>query len=133
MFSSYCTLHSTSHNTLVDMMDAWARPGTMWAHFDFSGMSSMSRLHVCVDLSLDPSGRLMEIGFLAGCRFFTGVPCKTKCSVAPESITTSCLVICMIDVEYYVSICLFIRLLIIIVLLSSTKMELDERVGGGRI
>ena len=89
MFSSYFTLHPTSHNTLVDMMYAWARPGTMWSHFDLSGVSEMSRLHVCVDLCLDPSGRLMEIVFIAGCKFFTGVPGKKKCSVSPESITTS--------------------------------------------
>ena len=34
----------------------------------------MSRLHVCVDLSLDPSEILIEIGFFSGCTFFTGVP-----------------------------------------------------------
>ena len=35
----------------------------MRARFAFSGMLEIPRLHVCVDLSFDPSGRLMEIGF----------------------------------------------------------------------
>ena len=48
---------------LIDISDAWARPGMMCARFFFPGISAMSRLHVCVDLSFDPSGRLMEIGF----------------------------------------------------------------------
>ena len=36
-------------------------------------MTEMSRLHVCVELSFDPSGILMEIDLLAGCKLFTGV------------------------------------------------------------
>ena len=60
--------------TLVDIRDAWVRPGMVWARFAFSGIPAMSRLHVCVDLSFDHSGRLIDIGLLAGCTFFTGVP-----------------------------------------------------------
>ena len=53
----------------------------------------MSRLHVCVELCLDPSDILMEICLLDGCTLFTGVPGRTKCLVAPVSAMASCLVI----------------------------------------
>ena len=71
-------------------------------------MPSVSRLPVCVDLSLDPSGILMEIGLLDGCIFFTGVPGSKEYPVAPVSAMASCLIICIIDVEYDVSIFLFV-------------------------
>ena len=74
MIPSYCTLYPASHNTLVEIRDVCARPGTICASFSSSEVPSMSRSHVCVDLSLDMSGRLIEIGFFAGCTFFTGVP-----------------------------------------------------------
>ena len=93
MFSSYCSLHPASHSKLIDIMDAWDRPGTMWACFDFSEIISMSRLHVCVDLSFDPSGRLTDIDFLAGCTLFPGFPGRTKCPVAPVSDMAYCLII----------------------------------------
>ena len=91
MSISYCTLHPTSHRMLIDISDVWERPGTMCARFAFCGMSAMSRLDLCVDLSFDPSGRLMGIGFLAGCIFFTGVPGRMKYPVAPVSDIASCL------------------------------------------
>ena len=93
MFSLYFSLHTASHRKMIDIRYAWARPGTMWACFSFSGMPSMSRLHVFIDLGLDPSGILMEIGFLAGSTFFTGVTGSKKYPVAPASALTSCLVI----------------------------------------
>ena len=67
----------------------------------------MCRLHVCVDLSLYPSGILMKIRLLAGCTLFTGIPSMTKFLVAPESNMVYCFVICIIDVKYAVSVCLF--------------------------
>ena len=93
MFSSYCTLHPALQRTLIDIRDVWTRPGNMWAGFAFHGMPSMSRLHVCVELCLDPSDILMEICLLDGCTLFTGVPGRTKCLVAPVSAMASCLVI----------------------------------------
>ena len=56
---------------LIDTRDVWMRPGTISARFSFSGMTEMYRLHVCVDLSLDLSGILMEIGLLAGCTYWS--------------------------------------------------------------
>ena len=49
------------------------RAGNIWARFAFYEIRSRSRLHVCVDLNLDISGRLMKISLLAGYIFFTGV------------------------------------------------------------
>ena len=53
----------------------------------------------------------MDICLLAGCTFFTGFPGSTKCPVDPVSSIASCLDICIIDVEYAVSICLLFQLL----------------------
>ena len=86
----------------------------MCACFSFSCIPAMSRLHMCVDLIFDPSGILTEIGFLAGCTFFTGVPGRTKFSVAPVSDMASCLGICITDAEYAVSICLLVWFLMMI-------------------
>ena len=69
----------------------------MCARFAFSGMPAMSRLHVCVDLSFDPSKRLTEIGLLGGCIFFIRVPGNTKCTVYLVSAMASCLDICITD------------------------------------
>ena len=80
----------------------------MCARFSFSGMPAMSRLHVCVDLCFDLSIILMDIGLLDVCTLFTGVPGRTKFLVAPVSDMASCLNICIIDVDYAVSICLLV-------------------------
>ena len=113
--SSYCTLHPVSNRKLIDISDAWAKPGTMCSRVAFYGMSAMSRLHACVYLSFYSYGILMEIYFLSGCIFFTGVPGSTKCPVAPVSAMSYCLDICIIDVEYYVYIYLLVLLLMMIV------------------
>ena len=78
----------------------------------------MSRLHVYVDLILDPSEKLIVIGLIAGCRFFTVVPGRKKIPVSPASSMASLLVIFMIDVEYAVFIFLCDWLLTIVVLSS---------------
>ena len=59
MFLSYCTLHPASHKTLIEIMDACDRHVTMCASVAVSGMPSIYRFHVCVDLSLDLYGRLI--------------------------------------------------------------------------
>ena len=121
MFSSYCHLYPASHNTLIEIGDVCARPGTIYASFSSSGVPSMSRSHVCVDLSLDPSGRLIEIGFFAGCKLFTGLPGRKKITVAPASAIASLFVIFIRDVRYDVSIVLGVPLLMIVVLSSSSS------------
>ena len=105
---------------LIEMRDACVRPGTICPSFACYGMPSMSRSHLCVDLSLDPSGRLIEIGLSAGCKFFTGVPGRKTFPVAPTSSIASLCVILISDVEYAVSVILGVRFLMIIVLSPSS-------------
>ena len=104
---------------MIDIRDAWVRPSMMWARFSSSGISAMSGLHMCVELSFDPSGILMEIVLIASCKFLTGVPGRKKCLFAPASSMASFLVIYIIDVEYVVSICLLVQFLMIFLSLSS--------------
>ena len=54
-----------------------------------SGSHGMSSLHVCVDLITLPSGRLIDIGFVACLTSITGVPGSRKCTVAPVSAIAS--------------------------------------------
>ena len=42
-------------------------------------------LHICVDLTLLPSGRLIVIGLMVGFIFSMSVPSITKIDVAPVS------------------------------------------------
>ena len=79
------TLHPASQKFRVEMNDACARPGTMWASVTSEGSHGMSRLHVCVDHITVPSGHVIAIGFLAGLMFTTGAPFIRKFPVAPES------------------------------------------------
>ena len=92
------------HKTLVDIRDMCARPGTMCARFFVSGINSRYRLHVFIDLSLDPSGILTVMDLISDCKFFTGIPGRTKFTVATASDIASLLVIFMINVEYALSI-----------------------------
>ena len=80
----------------------------------------MSRSHVCVDLSLDPSGMLIDIGLISGCKLFTGVPGRTKFPVAPASAIASLLFVLVSDGEYAVSIVSGVWLLMIVVFISSS-------------
>ena len=86
----------------------------------------MSRSHVRVDLSLDPSGMLIDIGLISGCKLFTGVPGRTKFPVAPASNIASLFVILIGNVDYSASIVLGVRLLMIVVLsFSSSYSSMD--------
>lgn len=78
-------LQPASQNFLVATRDECANPGTMCASVMASGSHGISRLHVCVDLIMDPSGNLMESGEFVGLSFLTAAPFTRKCAVAPES------------------------------------------------
>ena len=78
---------------------------------------------MCVDISLDPSGRLIKIGFIAGFKLFTGVHVRTKCPFAPASDIASVFFIFHTDVEYAVYIVLGVRLFIIVVLALSSSLS----------
>ena len=82
------TLHPASHNILMDISDAYARPGMMCASFASFGSHGMSSMQVCVDGRQYPSGRFILSGCRAILMFVTGVPGKTKWPVAPATATT---------------------------------------------
>ena len=82
---SNTTLHPASQNFLVEISDACASPGTMWASVISSGNQGMSRLHVWVDLMVLPLGSVMVIGFVAIALLVTGAFSTRKWPVAPES------------------------------------------------
>ena len=75
---------------------------------------------MCLDISLDQSRRLIEIGFIDGFKLFNGVPGRTKFPVDPASAIISLFVIFNTDVEYAVSVVLEFQLLMIVVFLSSS-------------
>ena len=101
------------------------RPGTICENFACSGIPSISRSHVCIDLSLDLSGRFIEIGLSAGCNCFTGVPGRSKYPVAPTSAIASLCVIYISNVEYGVSIVLSVWLfMIVFISLSSSSSSM---------
>ena len=55
---SYNTLQPASHSILMDTNDVCANPGTMFAERACSGSHGASKLHVCVDRRVCPSGKL---------------------------------------------------------------------------
>jgi hypothetical protein len=79
------TVHPAFHNTLMPNSDAFLIPGTM-CPVNTVGRPGMVMLHVCVDLTILPSGRLTVIGLMVGFIFSMGVPSITKIDVAPVSV-----------------------------------------------
>ena len=53
------------------------------------GSPGIVMLHVCVDLTFVPSGKLIVSGSIAGCRFSHGVPSMMNIEVAPVSAIAS--------------------------------------------
>jgi hypothetical protein len=92
------TLHPASHNTLIPIKDAMDSLGTT-CPTKTVGSPGMVMLHVCVDLTLLPSGKFMISGWIAGRRFWTGVPSNTKIEVAPMS-AIACNVAIVIALRY---------------------------------
>ena len=86
LVSSKRTVYPASQNLAVDSNDAWARPGTMWACVASGRMSGKSRLQVCVDCNVAPSGSMMVMGLWSTCLLRTGAPSVMKWLVAPESL-----------------------------------------------
>ncbi len=78
------TVHSALHNTLIPNSDAILILGTM-SPINTVGRPGMVMLHVCVDLTLLPSGRLIVIRLMVGFIFSMGMPSITKIDVAPVS------------------------------------------------
>ena len=76
------TLHPASHRTLIPINNAIDNFGTTCPTSTF-GRPEIVMLHVCVDFTLVPYGRLMVSGRMAGCRFLHDVPSMMKIEVAP--------------------------------------------------
>ena len=62
----------------------------MWASVIDVGSHGMSKLQVCVDCMVFPSGIVMVNGEVAIFLFVTGAPSTVKCAVAPESDRAYC-------------------------------------------
>ena len=92
------TLHPASHNTLIPIKDAMDSLGTT-CPTKTVGSPGMVMSHVCVDLTLLPSGKFMVSGRIAGRRFWTGVPSITKIDFAPVS-AIACNVAIVIALRY---------------------------------
>ena len=83
MFST--TLHPASQNFHVKMSDECANTGRICASVVWSGSQGMSMLHMWVDWTTLPLGRVILRGLVDGCLFTTGEPSTMKWPVAPES------------------------------------------------
>ena len=90
LVASYETVYPASQNLRVEMSDEWERPGTTCAEVTVAGSHGMSRLQVCVDCSVAPSGSVIVMGFVSTLRLMTGAPCTMKWLVAPESLMACC-------------------------------------------
>ena len=79
---------------------------------------------------MDPSGRVIKIGFISGFNLFTGVPGRIKYPIAPASAFASIFVIFNTDVEYAVSVRMGAWLLVTIVFHNDPHLHLWK---GGQI
>jgi hypothetical protein len=78
------TVHPVLHSTQIPMREAIDRPGTM-CPVRATGRLGMFILHVCVDVTVSPLGRLIVRGTTACFTFCIGMPSITKSEVAPVS------------------------------------------------
>jgi hypothetical protein len=92
------TLHPALHSTLIPIKDAMDSLGTT-CPTKTVGSPGMVMSHVWVDLTLLPSGKFMVSGWIAGQRFWMGVPSITKIDVAPVS-AIACNVAIVIALRY---------------------------------
>ncbi len=82
----YTILYPLSQNLRAAISDEWDNPGIMWASVTFAGSHGMSRLHVCVDVRIFPSGMVTCSGVTAGLMLIAGAFSVRKCAVAPVSL-----------------------------------------------
>ena len=79
------TSQPLSQNFLVAMREVCESFGTMCPDVMSSDSQGMSKLQVCVDLIVFPSGSVMLMGCFATLMFVTFASACMKCPVAPES------------------------------------------------
>ena len=63
---SYDTLKPELHNISMKTKDVWANPGTTCAHVSDLGIHGRSKLPMCVDYNVFPSGKFMNSGRVDG-------------------------------------------------------------------
>ncbi len=93
--TSHLSLSSTTilpalHNGQLPKSKAIAKLWTMCPTRG-CGRPGTTSLHVCIDLTLHPSRRLMNIGCVAGLLLATRTPSFTKTGIAPVSAKPSAL------------------------------------------
>ena len=69
----------------MEMREACFNPGTICADRALGGRDGISSSHVCVDLMIFPSGRVISNGSFVGLIYFTFACGIKKCPVAPAS------------------------------------------------
>ena len=79
------TLHPASQNFFVEIREECCRPGTMCASVISFGSQGISKLHVCVEYMMLPSGNFIATGNSAGFTLTNADPSTRKCDDAPES------------------------------------------------
>ena len=77
----------------MEIREACFNPGTICASLALGGNDGISISHVCVDLIVLPSGRVISRGSVVGRIFLTGAWGIKKCPVAPASATPQFLLI----------------------------------------
>jgi hypothetical protein len=77
-------VHPASHSTRMPINDAIVNLGTM-CPVKIVGRPGIVMLHMCVDLTLLPSGKLSVNGCDEGRKLLTGVPSMINMEVAPVS------------------------------------------------
>ena len=82
----YTILYPLSQNLRAAISDEWDNPGIMWASVTFAGSHGMSRLHVCVEVRMFPSGIVACSGVMAGLMLTAGALAVRKWAVAPVSL-----------------------------------------------
>ena len=81
-------LHPVLRSTLIPINDAVNSCRTM-CPVNTIGRPEIVMSHICVDLTLLPSGRLMVSRVVAGHKFSTGVPSLMNMDVPPVSAIAS--------------------------------------------
>ncbi len=77
-------MHPASHSTRMPINDAIVNLGTM-CPVKITGRPGIVMLHMCVDFTLLPSGKLIVNGCDKGHKLLTGVLSMIKMDVAPVS------------------------------------------------
>jgi hypothetical protein len=93
LFFVNVTVHPALHMVTTERREWDARPGMIWAARASAGRSGRSRVQLCVDCTLSPSGRRAIRGSVAGTMLVAGASVVRKWLVAPELRIAHCLIV----------------------------------------